>query len=417
MLLFDLAAILLLARGVGIVARRLGQAAVIGEIVAGIVVGPTVLGDTGARLVFPLGVRPELTAVADVGLAIFMFIVGLELDRDAVRRAFKAAMLVSLGSTVVPFASGAALAWCLLASCDPGHHPLAFAVFVGAAMSITSFPVLARILADLGMQRVTLGVLALTAAAASNVIAWAMLTVATALAEGGRGLWLVAFLLPYTLVMIVVVRPLLRRLVIARPGSAELLPVMVAGMLLSGVVTEVLGLNFIFGAFFFGLIVPAEGTDQLRRDVREQLGGLCTLLFLPVFFVVIGLQVDLRHIGLAGIGELAVILLVAFTGKYAGAFTTARVLGTDTRRSAALATLMNTRGVTELIVLSIGLQLDVLDRELYSYMVVMTVVTTAAAGPFMRLIYPRRFIDRDLAGLMSGDDRETEQLTANATRG
>lgn len=415
MLLFDLAAILLIARLVGLAARRLGQPAVIGEIVAGIVLGPTVLGVTAGRLVFPLDVRPALSAVANVGLAIFMFIVGLELDRNAVRRGVKAAVLLSLASTVLPFAMGAALAWSLLVRHDASHHPLAFAVFVGAAMSITSFPVMARLLTDLRMERVPIGVLALTCGATSNVIAWAMLTVAVALGNGGRGLWLVAFLPLYAVVMLGVVRPLLRRLVAARPGGGELLAVVLAGLLLSGVVTQWLGLNYIFGPFLFGLIVPADGTEQLRRDVREQLGGLCMLLLLPVFFVVTGLQVDLGHVGLAGIGEFAAILVVAFTGKYAGAFTTARLLGTDARRSATLATLMNTRGVTELIVLSIGLQLGVLDHQLYSFMVVMTVVTTAVAGPLLRLIYPRRLIDRDLAEVAPSGDGEAALLTVTAT--
>jgi Kef-type K+ transport system membrane component KefB len=202
---------------------------------------------------------------------------------------------------------------------------------------------------------------------------------------------------------------------------------MVAGLLLSGVVTGWLGLHFIFGAFLFGAIMPApsgnpsadsRGADQLRRDVREQLGKLCMLLLLPVFFVVAGLQVDLTHAGLAGLGLLALILLTAITGKSVGAFAAARLLGTDVRRSAALATLMNTRGVTELIVLSIGLQLRLLDQELYSYLVVMAVVTTAMAGPLMRRIYPRPFIEREMAEAMAVPDEEDRDgdlvLTASA---
>lgn len=415
MLLFDLAAILIVARLMGTAARRLGQPAVIGEIVAGIALGPTVLGATAARFVFPLDVRPALAAVADVGLAIFMFIVGLELDRDVVRRNLSTAMSVSLGSTVVPFGMGAALAFLLIRH-NPGHHALAFAVFVGAAMSITSFPVLARILTDLALHRVPVGALALTGAAANNVIAWALLAVAMAMAgRGGRGLWLVALVPLYVLVMTGVIRPLLRRLVAARVSAGGLLPVMVAGLLLSSAVAGWLGLHFIFGAFGFGAIVPAHDTDQLRRDIRDQLGRLCTLLLLPIFFVVAGLQVDMTHAGLAGLGELAMILAVAIAGKYAGVFAAARLLGTGVRQSAVLATLMNTRGLTELVVLSIGLQLGVLDRELYSYMVVMTVVTTAMVGPLMRLIHPRRSAERDPPGGAPAEgDRRV--LSANAGR-
>jgi Kef-type K+ transport system membrane component KefB len=412
MLLFDLAAILFIARVVGLVARRFGQPAVIGEIVAGVALGPTVLGVTAGRLVFPPDVRPALSAVGDVGLAIFMFIVGLELDRESIRRNLKAAMSVSLGSTVLPFGMGAALA-CLLVRHNPSHHPLAFVVFVGAAMSITSFPVMARILNDLTLHRIQFGALALTGAATCDVIAWVILAVAIALATGGGHLWLVALVPLYVVVMIGGIHPLLRRLVAARPSPGRLLPVMVAGLLLSGVATEWLGLHFIFGAFLFGAIVPANGADQLRRDMREQLGRLSMLLLLPVFFVVAGLQVDLTHAGLAGLGVLALIFVVAITGKSVGAFAAARLLGKDMRQSAALATLMNTRGVTELVVLAIGIQLGILDRELYSYMVVMAVVTTAMAGPLLRRLYPRQLIERELAEVMlfDGDD---QVLTSNA---
>ncbi len=415
MLLFDLAVILLIARAMGTVARRLGQPAVIGEIVAGIALGPTVLGVTAGRFMFPEEVRPSLTAIGNVGLAIFMFMVGLELDRDSIGRNLKAALSVSVGSTLVPFGAGAALAY-LLTRHNPSHHTLAFVVFVGAAMSITSLPVLARILTGLSLHRVPFGALALTCAAASDVIAWAMLAVAIALASGGgEGPWLIALAPLYLAVMLGVIRPLLRRVVAARSGKGGLLPIMVAGLLLSGVATGWLGLHFIFGAFLFGAIVPANGAERLRRDVHEKLGEFCTLLLLPVFFVVAGLQVDLAHTGLVGLGEFALILLVATTGKFAGVFTTARLVRMDVRRSAALATLMNTRGVTELIVLSIGIQVGVLDRALYSYMVVMAVVTTAMAGPLMRRLYPQRLIDRELAEVM---DIEVDELllSASATR-
>jgi Kef-type K+ transport system membrane component KefB len=241
-----------------------------------------------------------------------------------------------------------------------------------------------------------------------------ILAVALALADGQR-LWLVALVPPYVAVMIGVIRPLLRRLAATQPGAGTLLPVMVAGLLLSGMATEWLGLNFIFGAFLFGAIVPAGDGGQLREEIRDQLGRLCTLLLLPVFFVVAGLRVDLAQAGLGGLGVLALILVVAITGKSVGAFAAARLLGTDLRRSAALATLMNTRGVTELVVLAIGLQLGVLDRELYSYMVVMAVLTTAMAGPLLRRLYPRQLIERELAEVM-GEGDEQLALAANAAR-
>ena len=405
MLLLDLAVILLIARVMGAVAQRLGQPAVIGEIVAGIALGPTLLGATADGLVFPQDVRPALTAIGDVGLAIFMFIVGLELDRNAIRRNFRTAMSVSLGSVLLPFGLGAGLAYLLIRH-NPSHHSLAFVVFIGAAMSITSFPVMARILNDLTSHRIQFGALALTGAAACDVIAWALLAVAIALAAVGGHPWLVALAPVYVALMIGVVRPLLRRLIGGRPDAGTLLPVVVAGLLLSGVATEWLGLNFIFGAFLFGAIVPQDGAVQLRRDISEQLGRVSTLLLLPVFFVVAGLQVNLAHTRLAGLGLLGLILVVAITGKSVGAFAAARLLGKDMRQSAGLATLMNTRGVTELVVLAIGLQLGIIDRELYSYMVVMAVVTTAMAGPVLRRLYPQQLIEHELAAvlLLDGED-------------
>jgi Kef-type K+ transport system membrane component KefB len=415
MLLLDLAVILLIARAMGAVAQRLGQPAVIGEIVAGIALGPTLLGGTADGLVFPQDVRPALTAIGDVGLAIFMFIVGLELDRNAIRRNFRTAMSVSFGSVLLPFGLGAGLAYLLIRH-NPSHHSLAFVVFIGAAMSITSFPVMARILNDLTLHRIQFGALALTGAAACDVIAWTLLAVAIALATAGGHPWLVALAPVYVALMIGVVRPLLRRLIGGQWGAGTLLPVVVAGLLLSGVATEWLGLNFIFGAFLFGAIVPQDGAVQLRRDISEQLGRVSTLLLLPVFFVVAGLQVNLAHTGLAGLGLLGLILLVAITGKSVGAFAAARLLGKDMRQSAGLATLMNTRGVTELVVLAIGLQLRIIDRELYSYMVVMAVVTTAMAGPVLRRLYPRQLIEHELAAVLLLDS-EDPVLTAQVPAG
>lgn len=344
LLLLDLTAILLAAWALGELARRLSQPAVIGEIVAGIALGPSVLGSAADKVMFPADIRTMLAAIANVGLAVFMFSVGLELDRGSARRGVKAAAAVSLSSTIVPFSAGFLLAYTMLTSHDASHRAVVFAVFVGAAMSITSFPVLARILTDHGWQRLPIGELALTSAAACNVIAWIMLAAATAMVDGSRVLWLLALVPGYAAVMFCLVRPLLRRLVAARPSTSRLLPVMVAGLLLSGAVTEWLGLNLIFGAFLFGLIVPVDGAAQLRRALRDQLGGCCATVLLPVFFVTTGLAVNLTHVGLASIGELAMIALVASVSKYAGAFVSARRLGFDARRSAAFATLMNTRG-------------------------------------------------------------------------
>jgi Kef-type K+ transport system membrane component KefB len=388
-LLLDLSVIVMLARLLGAVARRFGQPAVIGEVLAGIVLGPTLFGEAFSAGLFPTDVRPFLTALANVGIAMFMFVVGLELDARLLRGRGKIAATVSVTSIIVPFGLGIALAVRLLAN-HPAANRLGFLLFIGAAMSVTAFPVLARILTDRGLARTALGGLVLTCAAIDDVLAWSLLAVVVMLSgNGGTGQWMI-FLLPlYVAVMFLGVRPVLRRVLAAGTAlRAGQLTVVLAGVLVSGAVTEWLGLHFIFGAFLFGVVLPRTGTEELRTAILERMDGFNSTLLLPVFFIVAGLKVKLSGIGLSGLGELGLILLVAIAGKFGGAFAGARLHRLPARQSAALATLMNTRGLTELIILSVGLQLGVLDQSLYSIMVVMAVITTAMAGPLLRLIYP-----------------------------
>jgi Kef-type K+ transport system membrane component KefB len=394
LLLVDLALILVLARMLGALATKLGQPAVIGEILAGILVGPTLFGGSIANTLFPLDVRPFLTALANVGVAVFMFIIGLELDTKLLRGKGKIASTVSSLSMVLPFVLGVTLALYLVRNHTTTGR-LGFVLFMGAAMSVTAFPVLARILRDRGMHHTPLGVLALACAAVDDVLAWSLLAVVVAVAgAGGPGQLLILGVIPYVALMFGVVRPLLRWLAARRQASegltAGVLATVLAGLLLSGGLTEWIGLHFIFGAFLFGIIMPREGAEQLRSEIGVRVGHVNGVLLLPVFFIVAGLKVDLSKLGWAGLGELGLVLVVAIGGKFLGAFLGARAHGMPARESAALATLMNTRGLTELIILSVGLQRGVLDADLYTVMVVMAVVTTAMAGPLLGLIYPQR---------------------------
>lgn len=394
-LLFDLALIVLLARVFGALARRLGQPAVIGEVLAGILIGPTLFGGAIANTLFPQDIRPFLTVLASVGVAVFMFIVGLELDHNLLRGKGKVAASVSLGSIVLPFGLGALLALYLVRN-HPAKEPLAFVLFIGAAMAVTAFPVLARILTDRKMQHTTVGGLALACAAVDDVLAWSLLALVVAVADaGGPEQWRLVLVVPYLLVMFGVVRPLLRRL----PGqlNAGVLGGVLIGLLLSAAMTEWMGLHFIFGAFLFGIIMPRQGTEQLRAEILDRVGQVSNVLLLPIFFIVAALKVDLSSLSGLALVELGLILLVAIGGKFAGAFTTARLHHMPSREAAALATLVNTRGLTELVILSVGLQLGVLDTSLYSLMVVMAIVTTAMAGPLLKVIYPSRYVDRELA--------------------
>jgi Kef-type K+ transport system membrane component KefB len=401
-LLLGLAAIIALARLLGALARKLGQPPVVGEILAGVVLGPTLFGTTISGRLLPTDIQPALSGLANVGLVLFMFVIGYELDQALVRDRKRIAVSVSVGSIVVPLGLGIVLAtW--LAGRHHVAHVLPFALFLGAAMAVTAFPVLARILSDRGMLRTEVGGLALASGAVDDVVAWSLLAavVAVGAADGTAAPWQLLLTVPYLLVMVFAVRPLLRRLAHARDRAGRLTPnvlgTILIGLLLSCFTTEWLGLHAIFGAFLFGAMMPRAGAEALRHEILERLEQVSVLLLLPVFFVLAGLKVNLSGMDGGDLLELAAILVVAITGKFAGAYAGARLNRVPARRAGALATLMNTRGLTEIVILTVGAQLGLLDGRLFSLMVVMALVTTMMAGPLLALIYPRRQVERDAA--------------------
>jgi Kef-type K+ transport system membrane component KefB len=400
--LADLAIIILLARLLGMAAKRLGQPPVIGEIIAGILLGPTLFDGKITATLFPMTLRQPLSALANLGVVMFMFAVGYLLDLRLIRGRERVAASVSVSSIILPLSLGVGLGvW--LASRHHVHHVLPFALFVGTAMSVTAFPVLARILTDRGMHRTRIGGTALASAAIDDVLAWSLLAVVAAIAgAGGQPLRLL--LAPvYAGVMFGLVRPLLRQLadVYQRRGrlTPNVLAVTLAGLLLSSYATDWMGVKYIFGAFLFGVVMPREGAAAagLREEILNRLEQVSVLVLLPVFFVVSGLSVNLSSVGLSGLVELCLILLVAVVGKFAGAFAGARLAGVPGRSAGVLATLMNTRGLTGIVILSVGLQLHILDQSLYSLMIVMAIVTTVMAGPLLHFLYPGRFLVRDVA--------------------
>ncbi|BBH67839.1 hypothetical protein ACTI_45240 [Actinoplanes sp. OR16] len=421
MLLAGLALIITAARLLGSLVQRLGQPRVVGEILAGVLLGPTVLGTGLSAALLPGDVRPYLAGLAAIGLVLFMFLIGLELDHRVVASVGRKTVSVTVGSIVVPFVLGGLLAF-HLADRHAVTHPAVFALFVALAMSVTAFPVLARILTDRGLNRTRLGCLALTCAALDDVIAWTLLAVTVAVAgTGGSGVWRAALLVPYALLMMYLVRPLLQRRLAGRDASRVDTLLIVAGMLLSAGLTEWMGLHYIFGAFLYGVIMPRGTKDQIRQAVRRQIEPVSALL-LPVFFVVAGLAVDLRALGSAGLLDLTLILTVAVAGKFAGAFAAARLSGLPARPATALASLMNTRGLTELVILSVGLQLGLIGTGMYSLMVVMAVVTTLMAAPVLWATgygrrtqqplpadLPRGAETDDLAVAAAGDNRPMEE--------
>ncbi len=418
MLFLGLAAILVLARVLGLLAARLGQPPVIGEIIAGIAMGPSLLDGRIASTLFPNDVRPLLVSLADVGLALFMFIVGCELEHATVIERKLMPVSVSVGSTALPFLLGSGLGLYLYSAHNHGSR-LGFVLFFAAAMSVTAFPVLARILSDRRMTHTRLGAVALASAAISDLLAWSLLAVAVTVSGGGSGQWRTLLLPVFVAVMFLLVRPQLSRLVAIwrRRGkpSAELLVPVVVGLFLSSWAAEWMGVHFIFGAFLMGAIMPRDGLNGIRRQIVGRIEPVTTLVLLPIYFIVAGFKVDLSGLAATAWGELGLILLVAILGKTVGAYLGARVRGAPNRDAAVLATLMNTRGLTELVILSVGLQLGFLDGQLYSLMVVMAVMTTAMAGPLLAWLYPRRQVERDIAELAAAaNDGFVEQGQANS---
>jgi Kef-type K+ transport system membrane component KefB len=363
--------------------------------------GPTLFHGKITATLFPVTLRPPLSALANLGVVMFMFAVGYLLDLRLIRGRERVAASVSVSSIILPLSLGVGLgAW--LASRHHVHQVLPFALFVGTAMSVTAFPVLARILTDRNMHRTRIGSIALASAATDDVLAWSLLAVVAAIAGAGGQQYRLLLAPVYAGVMFGLVRPLLRRLVDVYRRRGRLTPgvlaAALAGLLLSSFATDWMGVKYIFGAFLFGVVMPREGAAAaLREEILDRLEQVSVLVLLPVFFVVSGLSVNLSSVGLSGLAELCLILLVAVAGKFGGAFVGARLAGVRCRRAGVLATLMNTRGLTGIVILSAGLQLHILDQSLYSLMIVMAIVTTMMAGPLLHLIYPDRFVVRDIA--------------------
>ncbi|HEX9625290.1 MAG TPA: cation:proton antiporter [Streptosporangiaceae bacterium] len=397
--LFDLALIIILARLLGELARRIGQPPVLGEIVAGILLGPTLFSGWITNHLFPTDLIPPLTAIADIGLVLFMFVVGYEVDLALVRGREKVAAGVAIGSIVLPLILGVGLGiWLTTRHTVP--HKLTFVLFFGVAMSITAFPVLARILTDRGMHRTRIGGLALAAASVDDVLAWCLLAIVIGIAGAASGSgWRLALAPVYAAVIIFGVRPALRKLAQIFKKQGRLTPSVLAAvlilLLLSCWATDWMGIKFIFGAFIFGIAMPRD-EPALRQAILERLEQVSVILLLPVFFVIAGLKVNLSGIGLSGLLDLLLIMIVAVVGKFGGAYAGARLTGVRQRQAGALASLMNTRGLTELVILTVGLNLGILNKSLYTLMVVMAIVTTGMAGPLLRYIYPNRIMERDI---------------------
>jgi Kef-type K+ transport system membrane component KefB len=393
--LVDVAVVLLAGLALLRFSRLARQPAVTAEILAGIALGPSLLGLLPGHLskhIFPTSAAPLLSAVAQIGLLLFMFMLGWELDAGQLRGSRRSVTAVAAGSMLLPFALGLGAAFlCYSGYSKSGSAQvrfLPFALYVGVAMSVTAFPVLARILSDSGLERTRVGALALSAAALTDVVAWCLLAIVVGLAtnSGAAGgftavvLWSLGFVAALALI----VRPLYKRLIsrLINDHPAQLTTLIAAGVFLSGCATEMIGVHPIFGAFMFGLMLPREPWQELKLIVLRPLQDTARLL-LPVYFIIVGLSVNIGALHGPDWAVLALLLCVACVGKLVGATVPARLTGFAWRESIGIGFLMNTRGLTELIILNVGLSTGVLNQRLFTLMVLVALITTALAGPLL----------------------------------
>ncbi|MFV8324514.1 cation:proton antiporter [Flavobacterium sp. ZS1P14] len=395
-LLAQIITIILVARFFGWVFRKIGQPSVIGEIIAGIVLGPSLLGiyfpEFSAAL-FPVESLGNLKFLSQIGLILFMFVIGMELDLKVLKNKANEAVVISHASIVIPFALGIGLAYFVYNRFAPeGVKFLSFSLFMGIAMSITAFPVLARIVQERGIHKTRLGAIVITCAAADDITAWCILAVVIAIVKAGTfvsSLYIISLALIYVVVMLFIVKPFLKRIGDLYGTKDSIVKPVVAifflTLILSSYATEVIGIHALFGAFMTGAIMP--DVSKFRTIFIEKVEDVALILLLPLFFVFTGLKTEIGLINDPYLWKVtAFIILVAVVGKFLGSALAAKFVGQSWRDSLTIGALMNTRGLMELIVLNIGLELKVLTPEVFTMMVIMALVTTFMTGPALDLI-------------------------------
>ncbi len=392
--------ILGVSRLLGWLLRRLGQPQVVGEMITGILLGHSVLGVFAPQVhdfLFPRGSLRFLNALSQIGVLLFMYLVGLELDRHVLRRRGRTALLTSHASIALPMFLGVALATIVFETlAPPGVGFTPFALFLGAAMSVTAFPVLARVLAERRMQHTEAGTVAIASAAVDDVTAWCVLAVVVVIARAGSTslpLWAtLAGIAVHVGLMLGIARPLLARYaarVLDRDGvTPALVAVVVIVALASAWATEMLGVHALFGAFLAGIASPKD--PRFMAGVKARFEDLMLVLLLPLFFAYTGLRANIALLHGGGAWATCVgITAVAVLGKLVGSAVAARVAGMPWRHAATVGALMNTRGLMELIILNVGLDLGVITPALFAMMVLMAIATTFMTTPLVDWLNPQ----------------------------
>jgi Kef-type K+ transport system membrane component KefB len=396
LLLAQIVTIIIIARLFGLLFKSIGQPIVIGEIIAGIFLGPTVVGHYFpgfSELLFPVHSLGNLQLLSQVGLILFMFIVGMELDLNILKNRAKDAVVISGTSIIFPFTLGIGLAYFIYKSFSPmGITFSSFSLFIGIAMSITAFPVLARIVQERGIHKTKLGSMVITCAAVDDISAWLLLAVVIAIVKAGSfmsTLYVMIMTITYILIMIRVVKPFLQRIGELHASRENLTKPIVAifflVLMISSYATEIIGIHALFGAFVAGVIMPEN--VKFRSIFIEKVEDVSLVLLLPLFFVFTGLRTEIGLLNEWYLWQITgLIILVAVVGKFLGSALSARFVGQNWKDSLTIGALMNTRGLMELVVLNIGFDLGVLSPQMFAMMVIMALVTTFMTGPALSLI-------------------------------
>ena len=395
-LLLQMVVIIIFARLFGALFQRIGQPPVMGEMVAGITLGPSVLQvfwPQASAFLFPQSSMGTLGVLSQVGVVLFMFVVGMELDLQHLRERASTAIMVSHASIVVPFLLGAGLALSLYPALGtPNTSFTPFALFMGIAMSITAFPVLARILKDRGLTETPLGTMAIACASIDDVTAWCTLAFVIAIVKSTglvSALWTIAFTFLFIVLMLTLIRPGLEMLLVKRIQNTSYSRIIMAGILAfclaSAWFTETIGIHALFGGFLAGAVMPS--TPGVQSFLKEKIEAFSSAALLPLFFVFTGLRTQVTLLNdWTGWFMCLAIIGVAVVGKLGGSMLMARWTKMSWRDSFAIGSLMNTRGLIELVVLNIGYELGILSARIFVMMVIMALVTTFMTAPLLSLV-------------------------------
>jgi Kef-type K+ transport system membrane component KefB len=395
-LLLQIITIIVVARLFGFLFKKIGQPTVIGEIIAGIFLGPSFIGmffPEYSLFLFPKTSLPNLQFISQIGLILFMFIVGMELDLKTLQKKAHEAVIISHASIIFPFALGMGLAYILYQSYAPDTiNFLSFSLFIGISMSITAFPVLARIVQERQLTKTRIGAIVITCAAADDISAWCILAAVIAIVKAGSVLsafYIILMAIAYVILMLKVIRPFLKRLgdiyshqdTLSKPVVA----IFFVTLLVSSYLTEIIGIHALFGAFLAGVIMPQN--LHFRNVFIEKVEDVSLVLLLPLFFVFTGLRTQIGLLNDVNLWSIcALITAVAVVGKFFGSAIAAKFVGQSWKDSLMIGALMNTRGLMELIVLNIGFDLGILPPAIFTMLVIMALVTTFMTGPALDFI-------------------------------